>query len=59
MRQLAMAAAMAVLGTAQAMAADVNDVIKLSSHLKSLKFSGDLRIREDAESRKTVQKNDR
>jgi len=59
MKQLAMAAAMAVLGTGHAMAADVNDVIKLSSHLKTLKFAGDFRMREDAESRKTAQKNDR
>lgn len=36
-----------------ARAADINDVVKFSSHLKTLKFGGDLRLRNDGELRRS------
>jgi len=48
-----------LLSAGFAAAADVDDVLKLSPQLKSLRFGGDLRIREDYQSRKTARSNDR
>ncbi|MBI5200676.1 MAG: putative porin [Elusimicrobia bacterium] len=42
-----------------ASAEGAGDVLKLSPQLKSLKFAGDIRVREDYQSRKTVHNNDR